>query len=80
MECADGSKCWHKNGVLHNLEGPAVTYPNGTIHYFINGNNMDEFEFREAVERIKNPDKYFHEKITNKIIEIDGVRYKLVPV
>lgn len=33
----DGTVMWRLDGVLHRVDGPAVTYENGTKHWYLNG-------------------------------------------
>lgn len=33
----DGSKYWYKDGLLHNISGPAVVCPNGYESWYYNG-------------------------------------------
>lgn len=49
-----GKKEWHKNGELHNENGPAVTYPESKFHpdghreYYLNGEKLSKSEFHKA--------------------------------
>ena len=46
---ANGTKYWWQNGLLHRTDGPAVTTA-GYKRWYINGTNMTEAEFKEAVK------------------------------
>ena len=35
--CADGTKRWFKDNVLHRTDGPAVEWGDGTKRWFLNG-------------------------------------------
>jgi len=39
-----GIRCWHKNGKLHRLSGPAIIRPNGKNEYWIDGN---QYSFKQ---------------------------------
>jgi hypothetical protein len=66
FEC--GPKFWYLNGVLHREDGPAIEYTNGGKEWWINGKEITEQEFLSRKQR--NP-------CDGKIVEIDGVKYKL---
>jgi len=34
---ATGTERWHRNGVLHRTDGPAISYPDGTERWYRNG-------------------------------------------
>jgi len=54
---------------LHRENGPAVEYANGGKAYYINGNYLTEQKFNDR----NNP-------CTDKMVEIDGVKYKLTKI
>ena len=70
VDSADGSKHWYKNGQRHREDGPAVEYPNGRKSWYLHGVRLSEAEFRAK----------FSPKscVENKIVEIDGKKYRLV--
>ena len=37
-----GNKCWHLNGQLHRLNGPACEYANGDKSWYLNGKRHRE--------------------------------------
>ena len=39
-----GSLAWHNYGKLHRLDGPAIIIPNGTNQYWINDQQVSEYE------------------------------------
>jgi hypothetical protein len=70
VEWADGSKSWWVNGKRHRLDGPAVEYANGHKEWYLDGKKITEEEFN----------KYTKPKPSceGKVVEVDGVKYKLV--
>jgi hypothetical protein len=70
IECASGNKEWYLNGQLHREDGPAIERANGNKYWFLNGVELTETEFNN---RMKKP-------CSGKLVEIDGVKYKLVEV
>ena len=71
IEYADGSKEWYLNGKCHREDGPAVEYADGTKFWFLNGVELSETEWRKQTQKVKAP-------CAGKMVEIDGVKYKLV--
>ena len=94
IECANGSKCWYLDGKLHRVDGPAVEYVNGrkewylngkfhrtdgpaielatgTKYWFLNGVEYTKAEWRNQTQKVKSP-------CVGKVVEVDGVKYKLV--
>jgi hypothetical protein len=70
VEYADGFKAWYVNDKLHRLDGPAIERANGFKEWYVDGKEMTEEEF----------DKYIKPKPSceGKVVEVDGVKYKLV--
>ena len=64
-EYADGSKLWYLNGKLHRLDGPAVEGADGSKLWYLNGQELTEEQFNARHD---------------KLIEIDGVKYKLIRI
>ena len=69
VECSNGYKSYYINGKYHREDGPAVEWANGTKYYYINGKCLTKKE-------IDNRNK----SCENKIVEIEGVKYKLTKV
>ena len=71
-EWADGSKEWYVNDKRHRLDGPSVEFTNGYKAWYVEDNYMTEEEFSA----------YTKPKPTceNKVIDIDGKKYKLVTI
>lgn len=70
VEWTNGTKEWFIDGVPHRTDGPALLLPDGRKFWIINGNQMTEEEFNKYVGNKTN--------CNGKIVEIDGVKYKLV--
>ena len=49
FEEANGSKSWCQNGKLHRLDGPAIEDADGYKAWYIEGKQLTEEEFNEAV-------------------------------
>ena len=71
VEYADGTKYWYLNGKCHRTDGPAVEEVDGTKFWFLNGVELSETEWRKQTQKVKAP-------CAGKMVEIDGVKYKLV--
>ena len=69
IEYASGDKYWYINGELHREDGPAIEDANGDKYWFINGELLTETEFNQRTE-----------SCNNKIVEIDGKKYKLTQI
>ena len=65
-----GCKSWFLGGKLHREDGPAVEYSNGDKHWYINDKQLSQAEFND-----RNKPKA---SCAGKVVEIDGVKYKLV--
>jgi hypothetical protein len=71
VEFSDGSKSWCLNGKLHREDGPAVEYSNRTKSWWLNDINFSEEEWKKKLQ----PDLCL-----NKVVEIEGKKYKLISV
>jgi hypothetical protein len=71
VEYADGSKEWYLNGKLHRTDGPAVEWSDGSKYWYLNGVELSETDWRKRVQDVK-------ASCVGKVVEIDGVKYKLV--
>ena len=67
---ANGDKIWYLNNKRHREDGPAVEYADGVKCWFLNGNELTEAEFNKKLKKPCN----------NKVIEIDGIKYRLTIV
>ena len=72
VEYAFGSNEWYVNGQLHRLDGPALEHDDGSEWWYVNGERMTEEEFDEYIK----PKPSYEDKI----IDIDGKKYKLVAI
>ena len=63
----NGAKEWYLNGKLHREDGPAIEWGDGKRWWYLNGKRLTEKEHQEQTQAS-----------TNKVIEIDGKKYKLV--
>jgi hypothetical protein len=64
-----GYKSWWQHGERHRDDGPAIEYADGHKVWWLNGTELSEAEFNQQVNGC-----------VDKIITIDGVKYKLTPV
>ena len=70
IEDADGSKAWYLNGELHREDGPAIECADGSKSWHINGKELSEAEFNARTKPTASCE--------GKVVEVDGVKYKLV--
>ena len=71
VECANGNKYWYLNDKLHRTDGPAVEDANGNKRWFLNDKEYTEAEWSKQTQKVK-------ATCVGKVVEIDGVKYKLV--
>ena len=71
VEYTDGRN-WYLNGKLHRVDGPAIEYADGRKRWFSDGFENSEANWRKRVQ------KKVKSSCIGKVIEIDGVKYKLV--
>ena len=64
---ANGTKEWYLNGKIHREDGPAIEWASGYKGWWLNGKKLTEQEHQAQTQAC-----------TNKLIEIDGKKYKLV--
>ena len=72
FEQANGYKAWWVEGKRHRLDGPAIEDANGYKAWYVKGKILTEEEFNE----------YIKPKPTceGKVVEVDGIKYKLTKV
>tara|TARA_R110000824_G_scaffold75436_1_gene191486 strand:- start:289 stop:531 length:243 start_codon:yes stop_codon:yes gene_type:complete len=63
----NGDKFWFLHGKHHREDGPAIEWSDGTKEWYLNGKHLTEKQFNK---KMKKP-------CENKIVEIDGIKYKL---
>ena len=68
VEYADGSKEWYLNDDLHREDGPAVEYADGK-EWYLNGEQLSETQFNARPKPTASCE--------GKVVEVDGVKYKL---
>ena len=71
IEYASGSKYWFQNNKLHRIDGPACEYADGTKSWYLNGECLTQAQWLEAV-------KPKVASCVGKLVEVDGVKYRLV--
>jgi hypothetical protein len=71
IECKSGTRIWYQNNELHRLDGPAIECKNGIKEWWIEGTKYTEEEFKQKTEK---------NCIENKVVEIEGKKYKLVSI
>ena len=69
IEYADGSKYWYLNDKLHREDGPAIEYVSGSKYWYLNGEQLSEAKFNARTKQ--------KPSCEGKVIEVDGVKYKL---
>jgi len=69
IEITSGTKYWYQEGKLHRLDGPAIEYSAGNKNWYINGERFTKEEFNKQVN---SPE--------GKVVEIEGVKYRLTQV
>jgi antitoxin component YwqK of YwqJK toxin-antitoxin module len=71
IEYYDGTKRWYLNGKCHREDGPAIEHSDGSKSWYLNGKLHREEEWKKKLQ----PDPCL-----NKIVEIEGKKYKLILV
>jgi len=69
IECIDGAKHWYQENLRHRLDGPAIEVINKYKAWYIKGKELSEEDFNKRVNGCK-----------GKIVEIDGVKYRLTQI
>jgi len=72
-----GCKEWYLNGERHREDGPAIEYADGIKQWYLNGEQFTETDFTFETEWCKQTQKT-KAPCVGKVVEIDGVKYKLV--
>ncbi len=62
----DGCQEWYKDGKVHREDGPAVIETDGYQYWYLNGREYTKEEFDKQTKTCD-----------GKVVEIDGVKYKL---
>ena len=72
VQWPDGSKEWWVNDERHRLDGPAIEDADGSKEWWVNGKQMTEQQFKDYTK--------FKPSCEGKIIEVDGIKYKLTAI
>ena len=70
IEGADGTKVWWLDGKCHRVDGPAYLGADGTKYWYLDDKQLTQAQWLEAVKP--------KPSCVGKIVEVDGVKYKLV--
>ena len=70
IEWADGDKSWWLDDKLHREDGPAIEEADGYKAFYLNGELLTEAEFNRRTNK----------PCSGKVVEVEGVKYKLVEV
>jgi hypothetical protein len=73
IEYADGTKEWWIDNKRHREDGPAIEWADGTKAWWINGKELTEEEFLRQTKKSTS-------SCNNKVVEIDGKKYRLMEV
>jgi len=65
-----GGKAWYLKDKLHCEHGPAIERADGGKDWYLDGELLTEKEFKNRMNK----------SCSGKIVEIEGVKYKLVEV
>ena len=71
IEWGIGTKSWYLNGKRHRTDGPAIEGADGSKSWYLNGEKYTEADWRKQLQKVKSP-------CVGKVVEVDGVKYKLV--
>ena len=66
----NGDKHWFLNGKLHREDGPAIERADGSKSWYLNDEELTEAEFNARTKPAPSCE--------GKVVEVDGVKYKLV--
>ena len=66
----NGDKDWYVDDNLHRIDGPAIEDADGSKHWYLDGNKLTQAQWIEAVKP--------KPSCVGKLVEVDGVKYKLV--
>ena len=72
VEYANGSKEWYVEDKHHRLDGPAFERSDGYKAWYVEGKLMSEKEFNAYIKP--------KPACEGKVVEVDGVKYKLTAI
>ena len=64
----NGDKVWYLKGKRHREDGPAIERADGDKCWYLNGKEVTEDEHKKRT---------FKATCEGKVVEIDGIKYKL---
>jgi len=70
VEFADGSKLWYLDDKRHRADGPAVEFADGSKYWYLDGKELTESQWKKAVKP--------KPSCVGKMVEVDGVKYRLI--
>ena len=70
VEDTDGSKHWYLDGKRHRIDGPAVENDDGSKEWWLDDKQLTYSQWIEAVKP--------KPSCVGKVVEVDGVKYRLV--
>ena len=70
IEHITGYKVWYREGLHHREDGPAIEYSDGSKKWYLNEEELSEEEFNKRMNGL----------VCDRIVEIDGVKYRLVVI
>ena len=53
IEWPDGYRTWYHNGLRHRLDGPAVEWPAGYCAWYIDGKELTQAKWQQAVANME---------------------------
>ena len=71
IEFDNGAKRWYLDGKRHRIDGPAIEFADGTKYWYVDGKELTQAQWRKAV-------KPKVASCVGKVVEVDGVKYRLV--
>lgn len=92
IEYKDGSKYYYIKGKRHREDGPAIVYENGDKVYYMNDKlhredgpameyaDGDKVYYIDGIEFTKKEFKNRNKTCEGRVVEIDGVKYKLAQI
>jgi hypothetical protein len=66
------TKWYNENDQLHREDGPAIEYSDGFKYWYLDGLKLTEEEFLKRNQKQPSCD--------GKVVEIDGIKYKLMEI
>jgi len=70
IELADGDKLWYVDGKQHRTDGPAIEGASGSKFWYLDNKELTQAQWLEAVKP--------KPSCVGKVVEVDGVKYRLI--